>query len=201
MPFDPEAFAGDDFDALASSQMEGWAQARDSMFEFARSLPAQVNGLALNGVSSMVGDRMETIGAQWSDALASYDGIMDRAVDDCGRMVLDKARELSGYEYFSLPELARMGHPYAVRFPENSAGIPDYLISMHTGLFWGDWTVVVDKLGGECSIELTNQAGYSKFLFSGTSRMRRRPINEAAFSMTKDARDARLAEAAKEADP
>jgi hypothetical protein len=148
-------------------------------------------------------DQFRQLGAAWKQA--AEQGLpdeLDAAMDDCAQMVLQKAQELSGKRYFSLSELRRMGHPYSVRFGAGTAGIPDFIVNLQSGAFAGHWAVQVGKQpDGSYFINLTNVTPWATYLFTGTNKMRERPIINAAFEQTQEARDARLAQAVRKADP
>jgi len=200
MPFEVEAFADEEMER-GFSEMEQWALNREAKFAWADQLPDYARSLAASGAQAVIGELGETTSALWHDATANFDDVMERAFADCARILVDRARELSEYEFYTLYELRRMGHPYSVLWPPNSAGLPDYVVNLHTGLFHDAWRAYVESEGGEFTITLDNQVPYARFLFTGTKRMRQRPILEAAFEQTEEARAARLQEAVQEADP
>lgn len=148
-------------------------------------------------------DQFRQIGAAWKEASETgLDQELDGAMQDCAQMVLQKAQELSGKRYFSLSELRRMGHPYAVRYGSGAAGIPDFIVNLQSGRFAGQWQVQVGKQpDGQYFIILTNTSRVATYLFTGTSKMRQRDIIGAAFAQTQEARDERLAQAVRKADP
>jgi hypothetical protein len=175
---------------------------RLALIDAANQLPTALAQWGRDLQAVMVG-QFQQIGAAWRQAAQSdLPREVEGAMQDCADMVLRKAQEYSSNRYFSLRELRKMGHPYAVRYGPASAGIPDFLVNYQSGRFWGSWqAAILRRSGTDYEISVTNTAPWATYLITGTKKMRQRPIIEAAFEATKEERDARLAQAVRKADP
>lgn len=85
---------------------------------------------------------------------------------------------------YSLAELAKLGHPYAIRhlFATQGGGAPfgGAVINYQTGEFAASWTWSAPRRdGGAIRAKVWNKAPYASFLENGTVLMWARPINHA----------------------
>jgi hypothetical protein len=113
-------------------------------------------------------------------------------LQNVGQAFYDKCLEYSATQYFSLQELAEMGHPYSIRHQSGAAGIPDYLINLQTGNFLAGWQMQVSQEGSTSIVEVANRSSVAGYLMGKDrprSRMRRRPLMEAAYQNTQAERE------------
>lgn len=113
-----------------------------------------------------------------------------RATKDCLGIVLSEARSRSTGPY-STRQLAAMDHPYARR--HGSPRLPAEVINVQTGGFLRRWRTagpVPHGTGYRGSVR--NDADYAGYLDTGTKRMFRRPVADAALSAARPACEARV---------
>lgn len=111
-----------------------------------------------------------------------------------GALWLGYAKMLSGTQYASTRQLARMGHPYARRqFRSKGKGArgglpaPDFAINRQSGRVATGWHVNVSAPGaaGNIRVSLTNTAPWFRWLHTGTKKMIRRPILQVSLAMAR----------------
>jgi hypothetical protein len=123
-----------------------------------------------------------TVSTKWAQEM------LNDEAQEMGKDLLDKVRELSSFRFFSLDELADMGHPYSTKYAPGAAGIPDYLINVQSGNYLASWTMTARQDVDTVVLSVENWAPYAPYLHGGTNRMRARKIGPAALEMTKDLR-------------
>lgn len=133
--------------------------------------------------------------ATWETASKYMEQMPLDLVEDVGRIFFDKCVEYSSIQYFSLQQLRDMGHPYSIDRGEGAAGIPDYIINVQSGDYLRNWDMRVSREGDTATVEVINTSEHAAYL-SGQprprSRMRVRPIQQAAFEHTYDERNRAL---------
>jgi len=129
--------------------------------------------------------------ATWETASKYMEQMPLDLVEEVGQIFFDKCIEYSSIQYFSLQQLRQMGHPYSISQGEGAAGIPDYIINVQSGDYLRGWDMRVSREGDTATIEVINTSDVAAYL-SGQprprSRMRVRPIQQAAFEATYDER-------------
>lgn len=99
-----------------------------------------------------------------------------RAADSEKRKMLFLAQSLSGGR-LTKKDLRRLGHPYAVRLPVDSAPTPDFIINRQRGDFARGWKARAQRTSKGWTVTLWNDSPESAFLMGGPkSKMRARRI-------------------------
>lgn len=111
------------------------------------------------------------------------------AVRDNANLVYVKARQFSQRRFFSLAQLRKMGHPYAVRNPRPP--VRAHIINRQSGALYGAWRVNVKKNPDGITCTVMNTAPWAKYML-GTKKMIARPILDEAVARTKAERDRNL---------
>jgi hypothetical protein len=125
---------------------------------------------------------------EWNARSQEFPRMLEEEAQEIGNVMLAEVKDLSMRRFYTLAELAELGHPYSTRLPVDSAGVPDYVINYQSGEYFAGWRMLVRMLGKRLQIGIWNIASYAKYLHGGTERMRARPIAVAATERTKDAR-------------
>ena len=119
------------------------------------------------------------------------------AVDRAVKGALEDARAMSSGP-FSLAQLRRLGHPYAVR----NAGLFSFapaVVNLQSGEFRRAWQADAPKVsdsGTRVTARLSNQSGVADYLQYGTQFMVPRPIKQAVEAKARErlAKELALAE-------
>lgn len=113
-------------------------------------------------------------------------------VEDWIKVLYDECRQHSGTQYFSLDELAEMGHPYGLPTAEapwrmpGVLGFDDALINLQTGEFFEAWEYDVVVEGDEAVGTVRNTAAHAQYLTArGTEFMRPRDIMGMAYELAR----------------
>jgi len=110
--------------------------------------------------------------------------LLDRATEEWIDALYQEVRQNSGTQYYSLDELAVMGHPYGWATPdapwrhEGVLGFTDAVINLQTGEYFEGWRKEVRREGDRAIGTVCNIAPHAIFLMEeeGTKFMRPRPI-------------------------
>jgi len=117
---------------------------------------------------------------------ALYIEEVEKACRQNAEVVKKKAQQFSQRRFFSLEDLRRMGHPYAVRAPHPP--VAAHILSRQSGKLYGMWKVSVVKTDPNRVVyTVYNRAPYAKYMM-GTTKMIPRPILDEALTRTKDER-------------
>ena len=113
---------------------------------------------------------------------------------DNAKLVETKAKQFSQTRYFSLPQLRRMGHPYAKRAP--APPVRPHVINRQSGKFYQSFKRAVIRNADGVYTSVYNTAPWARYLqAAGTKKMIGRPVMEEALARTKAQRDRNLANA------
>ncbi len=97
-----------------------------------------------------------------------------------------KAQQFSQRRFFSLRDLRKMGHPYAVRAPRPP--VRAHILNRQNGRLYQAWRVsVVRPNTDRVTATVYNTAPYSRYML-GTRYMIPRPILDEALARTNDVR-------------
>lgn len=129
--------------------------------------------------------------ATWETASKYMKQIPLDLVEEVGQIFFDKCVEYSSIQYYSLQQLRDMGHPYSTQYGAGAAGIPDFIINVQSGDYLRSWDMQVRQEGNRAIVEVVNTSDHAAYLSGRSrprSRMRVRPIQQAAFEATYDER-------------
>lgn len=113
------------------------------------------------------------------------------------KRIVEMAKEDSSGPY-SLPQLAKMGHPYALRAVR--LRLPPNIINAQTGVFRDAWQGKPGAfVSGVMTSHVVNESKVAAYLKAGTNKMIARPIDEAVMKKYAPERRRRLNEAMKRA--
>ena len=111
-----------------------------------------------------------------------------QATRENAETVKRQAQNFSRARYYSLKQLAQMGHPYAVAHP--SPPKPAYIVNRQSAAFHGAWRTAYRPNSDGATATVYNIAPHSKYMTGGKrSTMIPRPILDEALKRTKRARD------------
>ena len=109
-----------------------------------------------------------------------------QATRENAETVKRQAQNFSRARYYSLKQLAQMGHPYAVAHP--SPPKPAHIINRQSDALNGAWKTAYRLNSDGATATVYNIAPHSKYMM-GTKTMIPRPILDEALKRTKRARD------------
>jgi hypothetical protein len=115
-----------------------------------------------------------------------YVAAIREATRENAHVLMKQAQNFSRARYYSLKQLAQMGHPYAAAHPAPPK--PAHLINRQSGVLHGAWKVSYRPNRDGATATVYNVAPHSRYMM-GTRLMIPRPILDEALKRTKAARD------------
>ena len=108
------------------------------------------------------------------------------AMKQNAQVVKAKARQFTQRRFFSLKQLADMGHPYARRNPRPP--VKPWIINAQNRALHNAWATTYARTSDGARATVYNRAPYAKYM-RGTRYMIERPVIEEAIRRTKSERD------------